>query len=220
MWLARRVAALAAGTLRHGHLLPSVSRVIHSRANQVLDEMGTRPYIQIRTGSSTCRTAGQLMSDTLRIAVGPRDFSDWPALLDLLRASFAHMDGRIDPPSSLAGLDIDALRTKAAAEHLIVAFDGATLAGCLFAAIRDDCIYLGKLAVAAAARRRGMARALIDAAEYLAREHGRAALELQTRIDLTENHATFAALGFVKVAETAHPGYARPTGITMRRRLD
>ncbi|MFN7434077.1 MAG: N-acetyltransferase, partial [Betaproteobacteria bacterium] len=46
---------------------------------------------------------------------------------------------------------------------------------------------------------------------------GRTALELQTRIELTENHATFAALGFAKVAETAHPGYARPTSITLRR---
>ena len=40
-----------------------------------------------------------------------------------------------------------------------------------------------------------------------------------TRIELTENHATFAALGFAKVAETAHPGYKRATSITLRRRV-
>jgi GNAT superfamily N-acetyltransferase len=157
------------------------------------------------------------MSESLRIAVRPPNFSDWPALLALLQAAFADMDGRIDPPSSLARLDVDALRAKAADEHLIVATVGNTLVGCAFAAIRDDCVYVGKLAVAAAARRRGVARALIDAAARLARDHGRTALELQTRIELTENHATFAALGFAKVAETAHPGYARPTSITLRR---
>jgi GNAT superfamily N-acetyltransferase len=157
------------------------------------------------------------MSESLRIAVRPPNFSDWPALLALLQAAFADMDGRIDPPSSLARLDVDALRAKAAYEHLIVATVGNTLVGCAFAAIRDDCVYVGKLAVAAAARRRGVARALIDAAARLARDHGRTALELQTRIELTENHATFAALGFAKVAETAHPGYARPTSITLRR---
>ena len=42
-------------------------------------------------------------------------------------------------------------------------------------------------------------------------------LELQTRVELTENHATFRALGFVEVARTAHPGYDRPTSITFRR---
>jgi GNAT superfamily N-acetyltransferase len=157
------------------------------------------------------------MSESLRIAVRPPNFSDWPALLALLQAAFADMDGRIDPPSSLARLDVDALRAKAAYEHLIVATVGNTLVGCAFAAIRDDCVYVGKLAVAAAARRRGVARALIDAAARLARDHGRTALELQTRIELTENHATFAALGFAKVAETAHPGYTRPTSITLRR---
>lgn len=159
------------------------------------------------------------MSESLRIAVRPPNFSDWPALLALLQAAFADMDGRIDPPSSLARLDVDPLRAKAADEHLIVATVGNTLVGCAFASIRADCVYLGKLAVAAAARRRGAARALIDAAATLAREHGRGALQLQTRVELTENHATFAALGFVKVAATAHPGYTRATSITMRRRV-
>jgi GNAT superfamily N-acetyltransferase len=159
------------------------------------------------------------MSESLRIAVRPPNFSDWPALLALLQAAFADMDGRIDPPSSLARLDVDALRAKAADEHLFVATVGNTLVGCAFASIRDDCVYVGKLAVAAAARRRGVARALIDAAARLARDHGRTALELQTRIELTENHATFAALGFAKVAETAHPGYTRATSITLRRRV-
>jgi phosphinothricin acetyltransferase len=42
-------------------------------------------------------------------------------------------------------------------------------------------------------------------------------LELQTRVELIENHNTFSALGFEKVAETAHPGYSRPTSITMQR---
>ena len=49
------------------------------------------------------------------------------------------------------------------------------------------------------------------------RVHKKRFLELQTRIELTENHATFGALGFKKIAETAHPGYSRPTSITMRK---
>lgn len=34
---------------------------------------------------------------------------------------------------------------------------------------------------------------------------------------LVENHEAFAALGFAKVAQSAHPGFDRPTSITMRK---
>lgn len=153
----------------------------------------------------------------MRIDISPDDFDDWPALLGLLQAAFAPMDGRIDPPSSLHGMTADDLRAKAGREHLIIARDHGRLLGCIFAALRDDCVYVGKLAVAAQARRRGVARALIDAAESIARHRGRTALELQTRVELSDNHATFAALGFIKVSESAHAGYTRPTSITMRR---
>lgn len=140
-------------------------------------------------------------------------------MVELLRESFAYMDARIDPPSSLAGMGIEAFKAKAVEEILIVAEDQQRLVGCAFAALRDDCVYIGKVAVSPAARGKGVARAMFAAAEGLAHQHGRRFLELQTRIELLENHATFAALGFEKVAETVHPGYNRPTSITMRKRL-
>jgi len=59
----------------------------------------------------------------------------------------------------------------------------------------------------------------MQAAEALAVRSGHAALELNTRIELVENHRTFAALGFIKVAEHAHPGYRRPTFIAMQKPL-
>lgn len=151
------------------------------------------------------------------VTVAPRDFADWPGLLRLLQTSFAYMDGRIDPPSSLHRLDEPALQAKARDEHLIVARDAGRLVGCAFADVRADVIYVGKLAVAADVRGRGIARALIDAADDLARRFGKPRLELQTRVELVENQRTFEALGFRKVAETAHAGFDRPTSITMQR---
>ncbi|MGQ0709006.1 MAG: GNAT family N-acetyltransferase [Rhodoferax sp.] len=153
----------------------------------------------------------------VHIHTAPADFQTWSTLLALLQDAFAYMDARIDPPSSLRGMTADDLRRKAQAETLILAQEGSQLQGCAFAALRQDCVYVGKVAVAGHARGRGIARALFDAAEQLARQHQRAFLELQTRVELLENHRTFAALGFEKVAETAHPGYDRPTSITMRR---
>ncbi|HTS22480.1 MAG TPA: GNAT family N-acetyltransferase [Casimicrobiaceae bacterium] len=155
----------------------------------------------------------------MRIRVAPPDFCAWPELLALLRGAFAYMESRIDPPSSLNDMGVDALREKAKEEILFVATEGTELVGCAFAALREDCVYVGKLAVADTARRRGVARALLAATEGIARDNLRPFLELQTRVELSENHEAFAALGFEKVAETAHPGYDRPTSITMRKRV-
>jgi len=153
----------------------------------------------------------------MHIEIAPPTFSDWQSLLSLLQSAFAYMHGRIDPPSSLDSMTADDLAKKARTETLILATEGGRLLGCAYAAVRSDCVYVGKIAVAADARQRGLARRLLAVADDVARQAGRDCLELQTRIELVENHRTFAALGFVKVAETAHAGYDRPTSITMRR---
>ncbi|TIV92899.1 MAG: GNAT family N-acetyltransferase, partial [Mesorhizobium sp.] len=53
----------------------------------------------------------------------------------------------------------------------------------------------------------------------LARARGKDAIELQSRIELTANHAAFARLGFRETGRTAHAGYDRSTSITMRKVL-
>ena len=155
----------------------------------------------------------------MRVLEAPADFSDWHAVLLLLQSTFAYMDGRIDPPSSLHRMGVDELRAKARQESLIIATDGDKLIGCAFAEVRKHCVYVGKVAVAAPYRGRGIARMLLAAVESIARRSGLSVLELQTRVELVENHRTFAALGFAKFAETAHPGYTRPTSITMRKHI-
>jgi ribosomal protein S18 acetylase RimI-like enzyme len=82
---------------------------------------------------------------------------------------------------------------------------------------RPHALYLGKLAVEPGQTRQGLARRLITQAELRARALGLPALELQTRVELTENHATFRALGFTEVARSAHQGYTSPTSIILRK---
>jgi GNAT superfamily N-acetyltransferase len=83
-----------------------------------------------------------------------------------------------------------------------------------FAQVKDDALYIGKLAVRAGVQGAGIGRKLVEAARDEARSRGLKMLELQTRIELTENHAMCARMGFVKTAETAHPRFDRPTSIT------
>ncbi len=138
---------------------------------------------------------------------------DLSATLTLIRAAFAFMDGRIDPPSSMHRL------TKEDLANSEVWVIGSPPLACIVLTPKADALYLGKLAVAASERGKGHARALVNQAGRRARPLGMAALELQTRIELVENQRTFEAMGFIEVARTAHAGYDRPTSITYRRPL-
>jgi N-acetylglutamate synthase-like GNAT family acetyltransferase len=140
------------------------------------------------------------------IAVAPQAFAAWEELAHLVQEAFEYMNGRIDPPSSLGVMVVADFIKKAQNETLIVAQINNRLIGCAFAAIREDCVYLSKVAIHHAHRRQGVKRSLFEAADVLARQKEKKFSELQTRIELTENHQAFGALGFIKVAETAHSG--------------
>ncbi|TPK70027.1 GNAT family N-acetyltransferase [Mesorhizobium sp. B2-4-15] len=133
--------------------------------------------------------------------------------------AFAFMDGVIDPPSSAHLLTVDTLRDKARRETGFVALNDGRIVGCVFALERGDDFHVGKLAVAPDCQGQGIGRQLMRAVERLALDRGKAALELQTRIELITNHAAFARLGFHETERTAHEGYARPTSITMRKAI-
>lgn len=158
-----------------------------------------------------------MRANEIVIAPLPPAFDRWHDLLDLVRRSFASMDGIIDPPSSAHQLTAESLEAKAHRETAFIASTGEALVGCIFLADRGDHLYLGKLAVDPQCQGRGIGRRLVEAAQEHAREAGRNAIELQARIELTANHAVFARLGFRETARTAHPGYQRATSITMRK---
>jgi N-acetylglutamate synthase-like GNAT family acetyltransferase len=140
---------------------------------------------------------------------------DWAALHALLADSFAYMEGRIAPPSSIADMTPETLRAKAGQETLVTLWDGDAVVGCGYLKDTGRSVYLGKLAVRADRRGGGLLRRIVAEADAMAHVLGRPVLELQTRVELTENHATFAALGFREVSRTSHPGYDRPTSVTM-----
>jgi GNAT superfamily N-acetyltransferase len=126
------------------------------------------------------------------------------------------MDSRINPPSSALRLTAQSMKADADKSALLIAERAGDLVGCVFAQVKGDALYIGKLAVRPGLQGAGIGRKLVDAAREEARRRGLGMLELQTRVELTENHATFARMGFVKTGETAHEGFDRPTSITMR----
>jgi ribosomal protein S18 acetylase RimI-like enzyme len=140
---------------------------------------------------------------------------DWSALLALIRAEFSGMEGRIDPPSSMHRLTAETIAEQATKAEVWVI--GTPPRACVFLTPQADALYIGKLAVRADQRRLGLARALLTCAESRARALGLSVLELDTRVELVENHATFRALGFTEVGRKSHAGFTRATSITFRK---
>jgi predicted N-acetyltransferase YhbS len=161
------------------------------------------------------------VTDQKRITVGrPEKVTDVSEMLALLRRAFDYMDDRIDPPSSLHSMDEAALAAKAQDEDLIWAVDPERgLVGCMFALDLGDVLYLSKIAVDPEFQGRGICNRMMACAEDMAIRRHIPALGLQTRVELVENHAAFARMGFVEVGETSHPGYDQPTSVTMRKPL-
>lgn len=155
------------------------------------------------------------MAQPLSYELAPKDFTDWSGLHALLSDCFAYMHDRIDPPSSLTRMSPDDLRRKAGEEVLVLLRSRHALVGCGFLKEKEDAIYLGKVAVRPAFRRKGGLKMIVGIAEGVARERSKCALELQTRVELVENHLAFGTLGFARTAESCHPGFDRPTSITM-----
>jgi ribosomal protein S18 acetylase RimI-like enzyme len=149
----------------------------------------------------------------------PQDFDHWEELLDLILSSFRYMIGVIDPPSSAFRLTAESLRDKAAGEAVFLALLDGRMAGCVFLAEKKDHFYLGKLAIDPACQGQGIGRRLVEAAESHARAAGKPVIELQVRVELTGNQATFRRLGFRETDRTAHAGFDRATSITMRKDL-
>ncbi len=143
--------------------------------------------------------------------------ADHPALAAvraLMRDSFAYMDGVVDPPSSIHRLTLTALRAQAETAELWAL--GTPPAAAVILTPRPPALYIGKLCVSQALRGQGISRRLIAHAKHRARELDLQVLELETRIELTDNHAAFQAMGFVETGRTAHAGYTQPTAITFQ----
>jgi len=152
--------------------------------------------------------------------------ADAEALAALIRLAFATQSVATDPlPSALTESAASVARHLAETGGGIVVPDGIAadgregLAAGLLWQEKAGALYIGRLAVHPDRRGRGLARALIAAAEAVARTRGLERLTLSTRLVLADNRRLFAACGFAELGRHAHPGYAHPTFVDLEKRL-
>ncbi|MDJ0826236.1 MAG: GNAT family N-acetyltransferase [Rhodobacter sp.] len=144
--------------------------------------------------------------------------TDWPAVRQLLQDAFAYMERRLGHPARAAQVSAGDLATEANTGTVFLIFDGTRPVACLFCRrSRDhpDALYLGKLAVAASHRGRGLARDLVEAATQTAEAQGFSALTLDTGTAFPELLSLFQTLGFGPPA----PREGDPGVVTMMRPL-
>lgn len=140
---------------------------------------------------------------------------DAPSILDVIHAAFAEYQGKLDPPSGAPGETEASLRSLFVSERCIVAGFDAQMAGCVFFHIGLSDTYFHRLAVLPAYRGRGVGLALTAGVEAQAVRAGSPRVRLGVRLQLPENQALYAALGYKVTGLHAHPGYDRPTYAAM-----
>lgn len=121
----------------------------------------------------------------------------------------------IDPPSSVLKETVADFVARLQDETCFVVEDNGKPVACIFCAMDGDALYVGRLAVATALRRRGVAKALMEAAKDEARRLGARRITLGARIALPGNVALFRRHGFTIVRATCHPGFTTPTSYDM-----
>ncbi len=146
--------------------------------------------------------------------------SEAPAILDLMRRAFGEYRGLLQPESSVFVETVEVVAAKLCGGDGFIAVADAAIIGCVIAEAMDDRGYLGRLAVDPAARRQGIARALVAAAEDHVRRRGLTRIELNVRIAVSGNIALFQALGYREIARKAHPGWPHPTYLVMEKTLE
>lgn len=130
------------------------------------------------------------------------EYPRWESVAALIHTEFAYMEPLLGHPAKASKVTASVL-AKAANDGaaLLVETDGKPIA-CLFARPSRDfprALYVGWLAVDSAQRTQGLARALFECAEALAKEAHFDKLTLDTGRVLSDLHALFRKLGFQEI---------------------
>ena len=134
-------------------------------------------------------------------------------ILAVVHAAFAGFD----PPSSVLRETVADVAARQRDGLILVAQANGRFIGSVFAAPKSGSLYVTRLAVLPAWRRRGVGGALMAAVEREARAAQCAKITLRVRVNLPGNRAYFEKLGFVVTGRGQDAG--RPPYDAMKRLL-
>jgi ribosomal protein S18 acetylase RimI-like enzyme/glutaredoxin len=156
--------------------------------------------------------------DVPSLRVAPCGVEEAETVHRLTQAAFRGF-ARLDPPSGAGRETLDSVRSDLAADGAALGLLDGRPAGCLRFQVGADHVHVRRVAVLPPLQGRGIGRALMAWAESEAARRGAAEVTVGVRVAVPGNLAFYRRLGYEVVAEHAHPGYDRPTWLSMRKRL-
>ncbi len=150
---------------------------------------------------------------------------DAATIVAVVHAAFEEYRGRLDPPSGAHGETVEQVRRKMVTARVVLASlrvkpgGSDVVAGCVFYEPREDHLYLFRLAVLPAYRRRGVGRILIANVEQQARALQLGRVRLGVRLALAPLRAYYERIGYRVVEYGTHAGYPVPTYVMLEKNL-
>ena len=141
------------------------------------------------------------------------------AIVAVIQRAFGEYRGKLRPESGALLETPETIRAAMKTDRILLAERAGRVLGCVSVRRKDNCAYAGRLAVEPMERGIGVGRALLAAAEALARQMGTDRLRVDVRLKLHDNRAFFRALGFREGAERCHPGFRQPTYVELEKIL-
>jgi ribosomal protein S18 acetylase RimI-like enzyme len=137
---------------------------------------------------------------------------DVEAVHEVVRGAFEEYRGVLAVSVSALDETVEDVRREISGGRVLVALEGREIVGTVRYDLKPDCLYVGRLAVLPAYRKRGVGAALMDYVERLATALGRMRIQLATRESVPSNLRFYQRLGYRVVERVAH---ARGPDITV-----
>jgi GNAT superfamily N-acetyltransferase len=145
--------------------------------------------------------------------------SDAALVRELMLTGFAQFQDVLDPPSGAFRETVEDVAAAIGRGGAAVAWLGETPVGSVRFEPEGSWLYIGRLAVIPEARRRGVAQALMLAAEAQAPRFGVLEAQLSMREVLPGNRALFEKLEYDVIAIEPHPRNPAQNTLRLRKML-
>ena len=113
-----------------------------------------------------------------------------------MQTAFAEYIGKLNPASPCHMETVGDVAEAIQYGGAILAWADGVAAGSARYAFHNDAFYVGRVSVLPDYRGKGVASAMMNALETVAREHGYAEMQLCSRMNLPKNIALYERLGF------------------------
>jgi ribosomal protein S18 acetylase RimI-like enzyme len=130
---------------------------------------------------------------------------DAPLVFDIMQQAFAEYLGVLDPPSGVHAETVDDVIHALSEGGAVLAWIGDKPVGTARYAFHQESCYVGRVSVLPAYRGQGIASAMMERIEAIARAHGSAYLEIGVRMVLESNIHLYERLGYAVTEVFEHP---------------